>query len=823
MRADSRFSEKCAEQLRAEIAGAGGNEVFALGWLDEAGLISRLRITARGNEGQVLAQAVFSAPEGEGKDALAADVFIHNHPSGFLTPSDNDLAIAGKAGENGVGAYIVDNPVERVYVVAEPVRRRQVRRLDPALILAALREGGDVASRLPAYEPRQAQLDLMELVIRAFNEDALAAAEAGTGVGKSFAYLLPALHYALDNEERIVISTATITLQQQLFEKDIPLVAAAMDRPVKAVLMKGRGNYLCRRRLDDALREPDLDGAEREELERIAQWAETSGSGGRSDLSFTPAETVWSRICSEADLCMGMRCPERERCFVLALRKEAADARIIVVNHHLLFADLAARHEGAGYEAAVVLPPFRRVIIDEAHTIESAATSFYSKEWGRPGLFRQLGRLYRKRGANRRGLAVRLCALLPAGDDSPLDRTAAAIGAIRSAVEELDGPALDCCGAEGVFRFAPGRDNAGVEAALFPLLLSLRKKILALNETVRDLVELLPESAREDAVVWEIKTVVRRLDDIAGICAAFREYPERPNEVFWIERRKSAGGDSWAAFTQSPVELAGVLNASLFAPHKTVVCVSATLTVNNDFRYWAGRSGLGMVTDRPVCTGCFPSPFPYASAVLLAAPADAPLPDEDSYQDFINASVGRLAAAAGGSALILFTSYQSLQSAWLAAQPELRPLGIRCLKQGDDDRSRLLRTFLADESSVLFATDSFWEGVDAPGDTLRLVILCRLPFKSPSDPVFEARREAVEKTGGNAFMELSLPEAVMKFKQGFGRLMRRSSDRGVVAALDGRLLKKRYGSFFLRSLPETKTSFADFESVLQDAERFLYS
>jgi ATP-dependent DNA helicase DinG len=209
--------------------------------------------------------------------------------------------------------------------------------------------------------------------------------------------------------------------------------------------------------------------------------------------------------------------------------------------------------------------------------------------------------------------------------------------------------------------------------------------------------------------------------------------------------------------------------------------------------------------------------------VLLAAPDDAPLPDDSGYQDFIDQAVGRLAAAAGGSARMLFTSYQSLRSAWNVSQPELQSLGIRCLKQGDDDRTRLLQTFLADTHSVLFATDSFWEGVDAPGDTLRLVILCRLPFRTPNDPVFEARREAVQKNGGNPFMDLSLPEAVMKFKQGFGRLMRRSSDRGVVAVLDGRLIKKRYGVYFQQSLPETRTSFGSFASVLRETENFLCS
>jgi ATP-dependent DNA helicase DinG len=815
VRADQRFNESCLQQLRAAITDAGGNEVFALGWLDTKGIVHRITITARGNEGQVLARGMENGEAG----GPAPDLFIHNHPSGLLTPSDNDLAISGKAAESGIGAYIVDNPVERVYVVAEPIRRRKVKKLNSERITAALREGGAVASRLPVYEPRQAQLDLMDLIVRSFNEDALAAAEAGTGVGKSFAYLLPALHYAIENDERIVISTATITLQQQLFEKDIPLVSSTTPKKVKAVLMKGRGNYVCRRRLDDALREPDLDEAERDEMERLAKWTETSRTGSRSDLSFSLSENLWSRVCSDADLCMGLRCPERERCFVLALRKEAADARIIVVNHHLLFADLAARYAGAGYGGAVVLPPYARVIIDEAHTIEAAATSFFSLEFSRVAVFRQLGRLYRRRGTSRQGLLVRLDGLLPAGDT--LDGSIAAIEGIRKALDELDAPAQELCGLEGVFRLT-AKDNAAIEAALFSPLRSLRKKILGLTERIRDTLEQVSDEDQDNAGVWETRTVIRRLDEVAGICAAFLEYRERPNEVLWIEKRRSAKGDPWAAFTKSPVELAADLKASLFMPNKTVICVSATLTVNGDFDYWAGRSGLSLIENRPVLSGRFPSPFPYASAVLLASPSDAPLPEEESYQGFIDASVGRLAALAGGSALILFTSYQSLRSAYTAALPELEPLGIRCLKQGDDDRSRLLRTFLDDQSSVLFATDSFWEGVDAPGDTLRLVILCRLPFRSPSDPVFEARREAVEKRGGNPFMDLSLPEAVMKFKQGFGRLMRRSSDRGVVAVMDGRLIKKRYGSFFLRSLPETKTIFADFETVLRDTERFLY-
>jgi ATP-dependent DNA helicase DinG len=810
MRANKRLSREVIHRLRTEIEDAQGNEVFALGYMDGDGLVTEIEITARGNEDSVLALRIEGA-------AHPADVFIHNHPSGLLTPSNNDLRIASRAAEAGVGAFIIDNGVDEVYVIAEPVRKRVVNRLDADTITAALEEGGVIAMRLPSYEPRPSQLDLMRLIVRGFNEDALVAAEAGTGVGKSFAYLLPAMSYALANDERIVISTATITLQQQLYDKDIPLVSSALKKRVKAVLIKGRGNYLCLRRLEDALKEPALDDMEDESLYTIAAWAETTNSGNRSDLSFMPAENLWSRVCSEADMCMGMRCPERERCFVLALRKNAADAQILVVNHHLLFADLAARQEGAGYENTVVLPPYTRVVIDEAHTAEGSATSFFSKGFSRPGIYRQLGRLYRRRRARQLGLLMRLASVLPG--EKKLDEGVDAVQRTRAAADALDTAVLEFCGDDGVFRLTAVREEQ-IAAVLIPCLEELRKRIAFLAGIIRTMLEGVDE---DNSVVWEIKSVLRRFDAIGSVCVSFIEYAERNTEVMWVERHGAGTqGGAWAEFTVTPIDVAPSLRDALFEPNKTVVCVSATLTVAESFAYWNSRSGLGLVSGREVFFGRFPSPFPYDRSVLLAIPADAPLPDEDGYGVFVDNAAYKLIEIAGGSALILFTSYQSLRSAHSAAAASLERQGIRCLKQGDDDRSRLLETFLSDKSSVLFATDSFWEGIDAPGDTLRLVILCRLPFRTPNDPVFEARREALERRGRNPFMELSLPESVMKFRQGFGRLIRRSADRGVVAVLDGRILRKRYGRYFLDSLPKTRTVFSDFSALLRETERFLF-
>ncbi|GHT77240.1 helicase [Spirochaetia bacterium] len=849
MQAAKRISETVIQYLRAEILDAGGNEIFALGWQNDQGLVVKAEVRARGNEVSVLvlrdrlesfiSADTVSAPGSEEAPtdvSRPSDVLIHNHPSGFLTPSDNDMAIASLAAESGTGSFIIDNEVKQVYVVAEPTRRKAVKKLNANRICAALEEGGAIAKRLSSFEIRPSQLDLMRLIIRGFNDDALVAAEAGTGVGKSFAYLLPVMRYALDNDERIVISTATITLQQQLYEKDIPLVSSALGKTIKVVLMKGRGNYLCRRRLEDAIREPSLDEEENDAIASIVAWTEVTKTGSRSDLSFLPPEAVWSRVCSEADTCMGLRCPERDRCFFLALRKECADARILVVNHHLLFADLAARSEGAGYDNTVVLPPYRRVVIDEAHTVESAATSFFSKEFSRLGLYRQLGRLYRKRRAQRAGLLLRLAPLLSsdtaANAETLVDLASTEIQKIRDTADDLDAAALELLGTEGTFRLTPVREEA-IAAALIPGLLKLRKGILSLVNKIREMLENLKSDNEDDPTVWEVKAVIRRLEAIGSVCAAFIEYRERPTEVMWMERHGGhASGSDWVQFTATPIDVAPSLKEALFEPNKTVICVSATLTVGNgrsvsggpaDFAYWSSRCGLGLVMGREALTGQFPSPFPYASSVLLAVPEDAPLPDQGTYRGFVDQAAGRLADTAGGSALILFTSYDALRSAYAAARPILEKSGIRCLKQGDDDRTRLLQTFLSDESSVLFATDSFWEGVDAPGDTLRLVILCRLPFKAPNDPVFAARCEAVEKHGGNSFMDLSLPEAVIKFKQGFGRLMRRSSDHGVVAVLDGRLLHKRYGDYFLRSIPKTRTSFAEFSALLRETEDFLFN
>jgi len=455
---------------------------------------------------------------------------------------------------------------EEDYYDGEDGDERTARKLDAEKIISELEEGGTVARRIEPYEKRQAQLDLMRLIIKCFNGDALGAAEAGTGVGKSFAYLLPAVRFAGLNDERVVISTASITLQEQLFYKDIPLVLKATGSPVRAVLVKGRGNFLCLRRLNGSEDGSGslFDGAgsaDETQLEKIRTWAKTTESGSKTDLPFMPEERVWSAVCSESDTCLNAKCPFYEDCFVMKVRRAAAKAHIIVVNHHLLFADLAARFENDAYNSTFVLPQYKRVIIDEAHTIENSASSFFSCEWSKFSLLRQLFKLYRKRGTQESGLLLKLRAFggFAKGSQTEVmtETWQRSIERISEAAEQLEKQGLELCSYESVFRFVPGRDKI-IQSRLTGGLLILRDVIVDFCRLIDDFINEVKLENRSvddgvkqaiDALVLEIQSARGKIAGIAEVAGAFTMYKSREDEVMWIERRAGRGGD-WAMWTE---------------------------------------------------------------------------------------------------------------------------------------------------------------------------------------------------------------------------------------------------------------------------------
>ena len=504
------------------------------------------------------------------------------------------------------------------------------------------------------------------------------------------------------------------------------------------------------------------------------------------------------------------------------VRKEASDASIIVVNHHLLFADIESRMNGGGYEDTAVLPPYKRIVFDEAHGIEDSATSFFSESITRFKLMKQVNLLYRQKRAGIAGFAVATAPL--SNSDSLLDKIPSCVNEIKENFLNLELFTQEAMGNEYSVRIfaatAPRFDR------VFAAMQKLKDSIGGLTGTVRELIDGIDEDDRDVPSVWECKTVLRRLDSFVTLCKNFCEWNEHDDSVSWIQLvrlpPKKSGDEPlvFPQFTQTPLDIAHMMNSGVFEPMSSVVCTSATLRTGDNFSYWMRRTGLSFVEDERLLSGAFESPFPYKTNAIFAVPSDAPFPDSPYYQGYVEETLPKLIFAAGGRTLVLFTSYESLRSAFYNCRQTLEGGGISLLKQGDDDRFRLLERFKEDKSSVLFATDSFWEGVDVPGESLSQVVIVKLPFAVPNDPVFAARAEAVERRGGSPFMELSVPQAVIKFRQGFGRLIRRGDDKGVIVVLDRRIVEKRYGKEFTKSVPQTRRMYNPLSFIVNEVEKF---
>ncbi|MDY5123329.1 MAG: helicase C-terminal domain-containing protein [Treponema sp.] len=813
----NRFTEEVIEFIKNEIKNADFNEVFFTGQIDESGVIYECKVGSRGTEDTVPVN--FS-------DVRKSSVLIHNHPGGVLKPSNADLGVASWASENAQGFYIINNQVSDVYVVVEPVLPVVIKPVNADDAGFYLSQGGPLSSISESFEERPVQIELLKNIVDTLNKNKLGAFEAGTGVGKSYAYLIPSVLWALENKERVIISTGTINLQQQLCEKDIPAVEKILNREVKFILMKGRQNYICKRRLQDAAMQKDLFEEENEVLEKIAAWALETQTGSKSDLTFFPSETVWSKVNSESDACMGMRCPFHSECFVMKVRKEAASSNIIVVNHHLLFADIDSRMSGAGYEDAVVLPPYKHIVFDEAHGIEAAATSFFSLNFNRFKLNKLIGQMYRRRKNSESGHLFTLALL--SSNEEKVTLAYDVTNQIKLDIVKLEILSKDLLQNETTKRLYGGtaRDFGPVLVGLNQLAKSLGE----FTEIIRIVIEGIDDEDKDVPAMWESKIVLRRLEECVLLIKNFCSWDEIKENVFWIQKKrlppdmvKDDADADYITFYSTPLDISKMMNSGVYENMNSVVFVSATLKTGRDFRYWMNRTGISFADSERISWKEFPSPFPYEKNMLLAVPNDAPLPDNMQFQQYIEMAIPRLINAAEGRTLVLFTSYESLKSAHNSCRAVLRSFSGRIMRQGEDDNGKLLDAFRREKESVLFATDSFWQGVDIPGDSLSQVIIVKLPFTVPNDPVFVARAEAIEQRGGNSFMELSVPEAVIKFRQGIGRLIRRTDDKGVVTVLDRRLYEKRYGSIFLQSIPECKKIYEPLSEITTRINDFIFS
>lgn len=650
---------------------------------------------------------------------------------------------------------------------------------------------------LPGYEERPQQLEMAAAVARAFEDEEILVAEAGTGTGKSLAYLVPALLWRLQGgKEPVVVATRTLTLQQQILDVDVPRLRDQLGLPFRAVQARGWSNYLCLRRMYTLPRSGELTPHEAQLVEGVAAHVTRGGGGTRPEIP-VPDE-LWSRLACESTACARTRCTLYDRCFLFLERKQLEGADLVITNHALLLSDLAMRGDGA----QGILPGLSRVVLDEAHHLEETATDHLGCAFVRSDFFRLLQQLYRPKATTEEGgflAGLRLSlATAPVDPDRRRDLLATVDRGLLAPI-----PAL-AHAAEDFLRWIAERVGREEKIALTPALLEgepLQAGLLLaarLTEAAGALREIsgalddLPEWLAGQALRVEVNGFADRLSSVRHD-VEFCLYPEDRDWIYWVQHSQHDTGVGAA-----PLDVGPHLSRMLFREARTVVLTSATLTVEGSTRFLEERIGLAE-EDYRLKSMVLDSPFDWERQALVAIARGLPDPGQPGFTQAMLKPVADLIEGLGGGTFLLVTSWKMLHDLKRLLPQWLSTVGV--LAQGDADRSVLLNRFRDGGRYVLLGTDSFWEGVDVPGDALRCVILAKLPFRVPTEPVHQARSGRLQEKGQDPFRHYHLPMAVVKFRQGFGRLIRTRSDKGVVLVLDGRIRSKSYGKSFLESLP----------------------
>lgn len=630
---------------------------------------------------------------------------------------------------------------------------------------------GLLAEQMPRYEYRESQVQMAGAVEKVLEEEEHLMVEADTGVGKSIAYLVPSILWALKNEKKVVVSTNTINLQEQLVYKDLPLLEKIIPQPFNAVLVKGRGNYLCLRRFQRALEDEQgqlVPTEYRTNFKYLEKWIKKTKDGTLADMAEQPPQQLWDEICCELDNCLGKKCPFYSACFFQKARSKIYKADLLIVNHHLFFSDLALRKI-----ARSLLPDYDAVILDEAHFVEEVATEHLGIEVSNLGVRYLLNKLYNPKAT--KGVFIYLHEAKGVEIVSELHKLADKFfNSLDERLQKAD---------DGIIRLTkPGE----IPDVLGPKLMELYKELKGIKERVKE----------NNDLSQELSQYIRRTSELVEELSIFRNQT-LTGYVYWMELQQ--GRYRRIILQAYPIVVSQHLKTLLFDNIKTVILTGATLSVNRSFEYFKTRLGASGVNELKLG-----SSFDYKRQMKIYVPKDIPSPKEmDKYKAALIEKINKYLDYTGGKAFVLFTNYKLMKEVYNKVAPELEDKRINSFIQGEGiPRHIMLQRFREDIDSVLFGTDSFWTGVDVEGEALSNVIITRLPFAVPEHPLMRARIDYIEEQGGNAFMDYSLPQAVIKLRQGVGRLIRSRTDKGIIVILDNRIINSHYGKLFWDSLPD---------------------
>lgn len=757
------------------------------------------------------------------------EVVIRTTKPNQLYPSDMELELSEELYNRRNIAYcLLSSDLDDFYFVQD-IDRIFLEKIN---IENYFSKDGILAKEIKGFEYRQEQEEMAHYIQDAINEDRKIIIEAGTGTGKTLAYLIPAIKWAVVNKKKVIIATNTINLQEQLLLKDIPLAKSIIKEDFSYVLVKGRSNYLCKRLFNELSigRSIDIEifsMEAREQIECILKWGNKTKTGDKAELPFEVYPDVWELIQSTTELCLGKKCPYRKECFYIKTRMEKMEADILISNHHVFFADLNVRAETDFDSEYLILPRYDMVIFDEAHNIESVARSYFSVEVSKISFTRLLNRIYQKKNKRKKEKSA-LIRVEDTIDEKDLEDSQQYVYLLNTLKEEIS--ILQNIGDE-YFDEIRKIYETNTEAPIRKSLNNFEMTKSRFLETLRDkkdifqskLADFLTLMISFNNVIDEEKEKNPEVINFNNHLKMFKAYIdsfkfinsfEDDNYIYWLDINSKRTN---VLLTATPLNIAEKLSTVLFDNLDRLVFASATIVANGNFDYFKKSLGL----DEEDCIECIiKSPFNYDEQMSVYIPTD--IQDSENINAFVTDAskfILNILLKTGGKAFILFTSYTMLNQIYYSISKKLMNKGFEVFLHGDKPRSQLIKEFKEAENPILFGTTSFWEGVDVQGENLSNVIITKLPFLVPTDPVVSAISKKIEEDGGNSFTDFQLPEAIIKFKQGVGRLIRKKTDSGNIFILDNRILKKRYGSLFINALPSQKNiKILEKDDIIEEIE-----